>query len=80
MKNDNVNNPKHYQGFFGLEVHDVMKNFLPAEWLKGAYVFNILKYILRFPKKNGLEDVEKAEKYIKWLKELMEKENEKSKT
>ena len=35
---------------------------------------NVVKYILRFQKKNGIEDLKKARKYLDWLIEEMEHE------
>lgn len=59
-----VNHPNHYnQG--GMEVWDVIKAF--TENLSGAEAFyagNAIKYILRWDKKNGIEDLEKAKVYI----------------
>lgn len=61
---DNVNHPSHYnQG--GMEVLDVIKAF--ASDLSGAEAFyagNIIKYVLRWNHKNGVEDLEKAKVYI----------------
>ena len=36
---------------------------------------NAIKYMLRFQKKNGLEDLKKARKNLDWLIEEMEHEN-----
>ena len=46
--------------------------------LSGASAFfwgNAIKYMLRFQKKNGLEDLKKARKNLDWLIEEMEHEN-----
>lgn len=72
---DNVNNPSHYQGRYGMQSIDVLRNFMTDEELKGFYMGNSLKYILRHPKKNGLEDLKKARKNLDWLIEEMEHEN-----
>lgn len=75
-KIDNVNKPSHYQGADGLEAIDVVHNFIGA--LSGASAFfwgNAIKYILRFQKKNGLEDLKKTHKNLDWLIEEMEHEN-----
>ena len=56
---DNVNKPSHYQGRFGMESIDALRNFMTPEQLKGFYLGNALKYQLRFQKKNGLEDLKK---------------------
>lgn len=74
---DKVNNPSHYQGKFGLEAIDVVRNFMTTEEIRGFYKGNALKYILREAKKNGLEDLKKARKNLDWLIEEMEEENAK---
>lgn len=68
MKTDNINNPSHYQGAHGLEAIDVVRNFaggLNAE--QGFYWGNMIKYVLRFQRKNGVEDLKKAKKNLEWL-------------
>jgi hypothetical protein len=73
---DSVNNPKHYQGRYGMQSIDALRNFMTSEQLKGFYLGNALKYQLRFQKKNGLEDLKKARKNLDWLIEEVEKVNE----
>ena len=61
---DNVNHPSHYMAN-GLETIDVIEAF--SEGLTGAeafYIGNVVKYISRWKKKNGLEDLEKAKWYL----------------
>ena len=72
---DNVNKPSHYQGRYGMESIDALRNFMTPEQLKGFYLGNNLKYLLRHQKKNGLEDLKKARKNLDWLIEEMENEN-----
>ena len=63
---DNVNSPKHYcKG--GLECIQVIKAQLTPEQNKGYLYGNVLKYMWRWQDKNGLEDLRKAEHYLKWL-------------
>lgn len=72
---DNINKPSHYQGTNGIEVIDVIRNF--AGNLTGAksiFWGNVVKYMLRFQKKNGIEDLKKARKNLDWLIEEMERE------
>jgi hypothetical protein len=59
--NDIVNSPKHYtQG--GIEPIDyILANDL--DFLEG----NVVKYVTRHKFKNGLEDLKKAEYYLKTL-------------
>lgn len=71
---DNINKPSHYKGANGLEAIDVVHNFVGS--LSGASAFfwgNAIKYMLRFQKKNGLEDLKKARKNLDWLIEELEK-------
>lgn len=43
---DNINKPDHYQGRFGMESINVLRNFMIPEQLKGFYLGNALKYQL----------------------------------
>lgn len=63
--NDNVNHPKHYAGAKGIEVIDVMENFIPPlDGMKAICMGNIIKYVLRHHHKNGVEDLMKARWYL----------------
>lgn len=74
---DMVNRPPHYISETGLEVKDVIKaftsNLIGVEaWDTG----NVIKYICRWKKKNGLEDLKKARWYIDDLiKHITKEEN-----
>lgn len=73
--NDPVKHPSHYQSSSGLEVIDVIKAF--TEDLSGyqaVYTGNVLKYMCRWHKKNGLEDLKKAKQYLDWLIDTIEAE------
>ena len=62
----NVDHPNHYQSESGLEVIDVIKAFTSE--LSGEEAFcigNAIKYVCRYSKKNGVEDLEKAVWYLK---------------
>lgn len=64
----NVNHPVHYQSETGLEVIDVIEAF--CKNLNGAEAFciaNAIKYLCRFDKKNGVEDLKKAQWYINYV-------------
>lgn len=69
---DLINKPNHYQGRFGIESVDVMRNFMTHEQLSGFFLGNAIKYQLRYQKKNGLEDLKKARKNLNWLIDLLE--------
>ena len=65
---DNVNHPNHYQNIAGLEAIDILNDVvkdLPGK--QAAMLWNTLKYLLRFQKKNGLEDLKKAQNYLQRL-------------
>ena len=76
QKVDNVNHPNHYKSKSGLEVIEVIRAFTEdLEGLEGYYTGNVLKYMCRWKKKNGLEDLKKARVYLDWL---IEKEEDKA--
>jgi hypothetical protein len=68
-KPDMVNQPPHYTSG-NLEVIDILKDQLTPEEYEGFLKGNILKYTLRYRLKNGLQDLEKSEWYLKKLIEL----------
>ncbi len=73
---DPVKKPSHYQGRFGLEAVDVIKNFAASpEYEEGFYWGNAIKYMLRWYAKNGVEDLKKARQNLDWLIETLEKNN-----
>lgn len=68
VKFDAVKNPKHYQGRYGLEAMAVIDNFIGRLTGKSAYCWgNVVKYLLRFQQKNGVEDLKKARQHLDWL-------------
>lgn len=74
VEKDLINEPDHYKGKNGMEVIDVIKNFAPCpEYAEGFFFGNVVKYVLRHSKKNGLEDLKKAQKYLGWLIECLER-------
>ena len=61
---DNVNHPAHYN-VGGIEVIDIIEAFTKDLDSMNAYeTGNVIKYILRWPHKNGLEDLKKARWYL----------------
>lgn len=69
----NVSHPDHYQGEGGLEVIDVIKAFTSdLTGMEAVCTGNAIKYILRWNKKNGLQDVKKAIWYLEYLKYYLE--------
>lgn len=72
---DMVFHPSHYQGDEGLEAREVMQNFTPRYHKYGGLVSSdikdSIKYILRAPLKNGVEDIDKAINMLQYAKEGM---------
>ena len=62
-----VKRQKHYEQFTVQPV-DFIVSALGEEWLVG----NVIKYVLRYPEKNGLEDLYKAKHYIEMLINVQE--------
>ena len=79
QKPDMVNHPSHYQSETGLEVIDVIEAFtFDLKGIEAVCTGNALKYLCRWPHKNGLEDLKKARWYLDRLikhVELLEEEN-----
>ena len=71
--NDNIISPNHYASDKGFEVFDVQEAFIhELKGMAASYWCNVVKYILRFQKKNGVEDLKKAKYY---LEKLIEEES-----
>lgn len=71
---DVVNHPSHYEsGKF--ECIDVMVEALGVDNVKGFCLCNAFKYIYRHRRKNGDEDIKKAQWYINKYLELVEQED-----
>ena len=77
MSEDAIN-PKHYR-VGGIELIDVMVAKMTPEEIKGFCKGLALKYLFRADYKNGLEDYKKAQWYINYLIEYLEKEEQKAK-
>lgn len=72
---DVVNHPSHYEtGKY--ECIDVMAEALGKEAVKDFCLCNAFKYIYRHKRKNGLEDIKKAQYYINKYVEMEESEND----
>ena len=80
---DKINSPDHYKFNIPIkEVIDVIKdrcNLLDAADLGSSYRGRLygdcIKYLLRFPAKNGIEDLKKCRKYLDWLIEDLDNGN-----
>lgn len=75
LKEDVVNHPSHYEsGKF--ECIEVMEEALGVDNVKGFCLCNAFKYIYRHRRKNGDEDIKKAQWYINKYLELVERTEE----
>jgi|TARA_R110002012_G_scaffold168659_1_gene332202 hypothetical protein len=72
MSYDPVNNPAHYSLGEGIECIDYIKQVLTPEEFKGYCHGNLIKYQHRHGYKNKpVEDMEKAEWYLRKMLEAM---------
>lgn len=67
---DNINHPFHYT-YGGIEVLDIIEAYSV-----NFHLGNVIKYILRSPYKNGLEDLKKAQFYLNRYVAMVEKQND----
>lgn len=67
--NDIINQPSHYHQN-GIDVIAFAGMQFSKEQLKGFHRINVLKYVTRYDRKNGIEDLKKAKYYIDKLIEL----------
>ena len=74
-KTDNIK-PNHYRmniNGVDIETRDIMQAVATEEEYNGFLYCNVIKYILRAKRKNGIEDMKKAKLYLEWLIEEKEK-------
>ncbi len=68
---DNVNHPAHYTNG-DIECIDAIRAALTAEQYAGYLRGNIIKYLWRYDRKGGAEDLRKARTYLEWLIEVVD--------
>ena len=74
-----VNHPNHYTNGT-IEVIDYLRDKLTPDQFLGFCMGNVLKYTSRWQFKDGLQDLKKADVYLKWAIEAIEaKQNAESK-
>lgn len=70
-----INKPRHYIGDNGLEVEQILAEFLPRH--EDGYISHrvgsAIEYLLRAPYKNGLEDIYKASENLEQIKRYAER-------
>lgn len=63
-----VSHPDHYMSETGLETIDVIEAFtFDLKGIEATDTGNIIKYICRWKRKNGLQDLQKAKWYLDHL-------------
>ena len=62
---DNVNHPNHYADK-KIEVIDYIKDTLSLDGFVDYCIGNVIKYVSRWRKKGGIEDLQKADVYLTW--------------
>lgn len=73
---DTVRSPKHYK-LDGLEIESIdVVSAVTGKQFEGFCIGNILKYVMRYKKKNGVEDLKKARVYLDWLIPFLESEEQ----
>ena len=60
----NFNNPNHYKLEDGTDSMDWLRKILDKQAFRGFLEGNIQKYLIRYKKKNGLDDLYKARDYL----------------
>lgn len=69
-----VSHPPHYQTKSGIETIQVIEAFTEGlDGIEAVCTANVIKYICRWKKKNGLQDLKKAQWYLTHLIEHVEK-------
>ena len=74
IEDSNVNHPSHYNQT-GIECIDAIKASLGdgyQDYCKG----NVMKYLWRYKYKNGIEDLKKAQWYLKSMVDSLQEEEE----
>lgn len=66
---DKINSPSHYKlDGISIETIEIIKAICNQyNGFSAKCIGDVLKYLIRAKKKNGLEDLKKARKYLDWL-------------
>lgn len=66
--------PKHYQ-FAGVQTIDYIRAVLGPAGAEAYCVGNVIKYVSRYRHKGGLTDLKKAQVYLSWAVESLERKD-----
>lgn len=67
MEEKEILKPKYYHEGTNVDPVRYGKEHFSHEEMKGFYRMNVIKYITRYDKKNGMEDLIKAKNYLEML-------------
>lgn len=71
MRHDSIHHPNHYTWRGGMECRDIATEMCRgSEGVAAADIYNAVKYIYRYPKKGGIEDIDKAIESLHHLKKV----------
>ena len=73
-RSDSMVRPDYYKNG-GHDLFDHFTEIMPTQGFRGFMIGNIFKYVTRYPAKNGLEDLHKAQTYLNRLIEFEEAKN-----
>lgn len=74
VKSDPVHHPSHYSWRGGMEAADIVAEMTRgAEGAEAYWLGCAIKYLYRYPKKNGLQDIEKAIECLQRLRAIVAK-------
>lgn len=65
-KPDMVKSPAHYASG-EIETIDYIRDCLSKEEMRGYCWANVIKYVSRWTRKDGIQDLNKAKVYIDWM-------------
>lgn len=65
-ENNSVNSPNHYTSG-DIECIDAIRASMSKEEFSSYCKGNVIKYVWRYKRKNGIEDLKKANVYLSWL-------------
>lgn len=73
VNEEEIKNTKRYSMADNRQLFDHIEEMFPPDYVRGFYIISDLKYITRYPEKNGTHDIKKASVYLERLKEYEEK-------
>lgn len=76
---DPVHHPSHYSWRGGMEAADIAAEMTRGtEGVEAYWIGCTIKYLYRYPKKNGLQDIDKAIECLKLLRKVLSKKVQKN--